>query len=271
MYSEEIWDKTSDGRKRMHQISNCECCRTTATIFFPLARGHKKREPFTKLQEKAAKSINMHHIKPLKKEVKRIGQEIYSSFNKVCEENLGQSFSSVLCQVPDANLQMKASSSERKKKNREVKRKFKKSIEEKWERNDVDSHLQQRISFKSREVQRFNQSFETIKDAQQRVTEAEHKEKRHSPKAIAGDLEELVNDFHTWTPGTPVNWTAKARQFNINKTGGDKIPKNVGQILKDYLKDQGLDITPFEREGAGICKIITLNKRFLHNFNSLTE
>ena len=243
----------------MHSISTCECCRTTTTVQFPVQHGHKnslkKREPFTQLNVTANKSIsksaNTSH-KPLVKEIKKIGQEIYKNFNKVCQENLGQSLADVLCHVPEAQLQKKVSPAERKKKNRNIKRKFKTNVEETWQQNDVNSHLEQRTSYRARNMQRFNQSFETPTDAKQRVAERKEKKvKSHSPKYIAGDLEELLDDFHTWTPGKPINWTAKARQFNIKKKGGQDTPQNAGQLLKTYLKNQGLNITPFEKEGAG--------------------
>ena len=122
-----------------------------------------------------------------------------------------------------------------------------------WQQNDVDSHLAQRTSFRGRNVQRLNQSFESVDDAQERVSQRkEDKEKSHSPKYITGDLEELLHDFKQWTPGTPVNWTAKAKEYNIRKRGSQDTPKNAGQILKAYLKNQGHDITPFDKGATGM-------------------
>ncbi|KAK3734075.1 hypothetical protein QZH41_019813 [Actinostola sp. cb2023] len=65
---------------------------------------------------------------PNRVELKEIGQTIFSNYNKICNENLGKSFSDILTLVPEAGLIKKQSPVERKKENRESKRKLKKKF-----------------------------------------------------------------------------------------------------------------------------------------------
>ncbi|KAK3748777.1 hypothetical protein QZH41_013522 [Actinostola sp. cb2023] len=90
------------------------------------------------------------------------------------------------------------------------------------------------------------QGFETKKSAKERMTKNPQKPaKSHYPKCLEGNLHQLLEDIHSW-PQEPVNWSEKARFYKLRKSGMNASPQNRGQILNDYLKQQGIDITPFE-------------------------
>ena len=183
---------------------------------------------------------------------------IFSTYEKTCKENLGKSFSEVLLAVPQLNLQKKQSPNERKKQRLEKQREFKTHVEAVWKENDVDSHLAQRASLASREKQRIYQSFETVQQAKTRLekTPPGMKERSHIPKEVIGNTEQLLEDVKNW-PHEPVCWSAKAKEYQIRGHTSDTTPTNGGQIIKEFLKSNGIDTTPFEPASGGIIIVIT--------------
>ena len=178
---------------------------------------------------------------------------IFSTYETTCKENLGKSFSDVLLAVPQLNLQKKQSPNERKKQRLEKQHEFKTYVEAVWKDNDVDSHLAQRASLALREKQRIYQSFETIQQAKARLekTPPGMKERSHIPKEVIGNTEKLLKDVKNW-PNEPVCWSAKAKEYQIRAHTSDTTPRNGGQIIKEFLKSNGIDTTPFEPASGGI-------------------
>ena len=76
------------------------------------------------------------------------------------------------------------------------------------------------------------------------------KERSHIPKEITGNTEWLLEDVKSW-PHEPVCWSAKARKYEIRGNANDTTPPNEGQIIKEFLKSKGVDITPFESIHSG--------------------
>lgn len=95
------------------------------------------------------------------------------------------------------------------------------------------------------------------RDASIRVNQQQNcgKTKSHTPKEITGNVEDLMKDVACWLPyqesQTPINWQAKAKQFSIRKESTDHSPPNAGQLLKEFLKSQGVDTAQFEQEPKG--------------------
>ena len=155
--------------------------------------------------------------------------------------------------VPQLNLQKKQSRNERKKQRLEKQREFKTYDEAVWKDSDVDSHLAQRASLASRGKQRIYQSFETIQQAKTRLekTPPAMKERSHIPKEVIGNTEQLRKDVENW-PHEPVCWSAKAKEYQIRGHTSDTTPPNGGQIIKEFLKSNGIDTTPFELASGDI-------------------
>lgn len=88
-----------------------------------------------------------------------------------------------------------------------------------------------------------NLFFETPKNAATRVQKQKElgKSKSHSPKFISGDLEDLMEDLPSWPD--KINWSEMARKFHIRKEGSEVQSQNAGQILKDNLVSQNVDIS----------------------------
>ena len=77
------------------------------------------------------------------------------------------------------------------------------------------------------------------------------KAKRHIPQFITGNVEELMKDVETWLPyentKTPINWCKKAKEYKIRKKRAETSPPNAGQLLKEYLKSRGVNVSKFEQ------------------------
>ena len=46
-------------------------------------------------------------------------------------------------------------------------------------------------------------------------------------------------------------WSAKAKEYHFKGKKNDSTPPNGGQILKEFLKSQEVDVTPFEKHSGG--------------------
>ena len=267
-FSASKWDKTPKFRKNVHSLKNCLCCQayhTPITAKFPEnknRKNNKKKSPFCDLTKKAQNTVPKK-AEPNKGELKQIANLIYTEYDKVCKENLGKSFTDVLVTLPQANLQVRESPNERRKKQRQRQRDVKSSIEQMWHSNDVDSHLAQRTSFSARTQQRLHQSFETIREAKERLekTPPSSKERSHCPSSIEGDLDKLEEDAKSWPVGVPINWSEKAIQYKIKGVNCNSTPQNAGQILKEYLRAKGVDIHMFDKEERGKPLIIRTDLR----------
>lgn len=93
--------------------------------------------------------------------------------------------------------------------------------------NDTEEHLSSRQSFRARQHHRLAQSFETVEQAAERArtTPPKIKERSHAPALgqITGDLDQLLADVKSWPNGT-INWSEKARIYNIRTKGQDSSP-----------------------------------------------
>lgn len=260
-YSPRKWASTSQARKLMHTLRECKCCSVFHPILvdsFPGTQKVKKLMPEPSfIQNKICKLTEPS--KPKREELTEIGQRIYSDLNKECQEKLGKSFSDILTLVPESGLAKKVSPVERKKKNRDIKRGTKRTIEEAWARTDVSSHLSQRVSFAARKKRRLQENFESKKDAANRVekeNQCEGKKKSHIPQHIVGNIEQLMIDVETWPLFTDnqkaINWSQKAREYNIRKKGAEESPPNAGQLLKEYLKSREINVAQYEEREKGL-------------------
>ena len=79
----------------------------------------------------------------------------------------------------------------------------------------------------------------------------------HTPRSISGNLDQLMADVKQWKE---VNWSAKARQYNICKEGESTPPPNAGQLLKEYLKKKGVSTEAFNQQKSKLLEIILFSQ-----------
>ena len=241
---------TQEG-KRSHSLSNCITCQKFNSSYqgtFPISkscRSHKSG-PLSEIRREA-KKLTRQGPKITNKRLKEIGQAIYSTFDERCKENFKKSFSEILALVPEAGLQKKLTPAEQKKVRRDQQRKMKKETENQMA-GDTSAHLILRQSYSARQKHRLAQTFETQEEAAERTRESlpQKRNRPHTPaiENIDGNLEQLLNDIESW-PDT-INWSEKAKDYNIRKKGADKVPTNGGQILKKFLAAKGIDLARFQ-------------------------
>ena len=88
--------------------------------------------------------------------------------------------------------------------------------------------------------------FETIDEAKRRVKNAPKRQKRsHVPSTVDGNLEQLMLDVNDWKT---VNWSEKAKEYQIRRKGANVPPPNAGQVLKEYLKSWGVNTNTFDQK-----------------------
>lgn len=259
MFAPKKWEDMSDVRKRMHSCKSCKYCADCHTIVHSKFPSNKKNhvsalknKPLLNIHSKANSLTRVKTVKPTKSDLKGIGENIFKTYEAHCKENLGCSFTDVILSIPPtmSGLQKRVSPTEIKKKKRDEQRKLKESLESVWKENDTNSHFALRQSFSSRQQQRLTTYFETTEQAEDRIQKTPpDRKKSHipSPSSVEGEFERLKEDIKSW-PKENVNWSEKAREYKIRKSSDQTTPPNAGQILKEYLKSQGIDTSQFEKE-----------------------
>lgn len=56
--------------------------------------------------------------------------------------------------------------------------------------------------------------------------------------------------MQSYSDDTEVNWSELARTYNVESKNG-KVPANGGQIVKEWLKSEGVDVDRFKRKYDG--------------------
>jgi len=180
------------------------------------------------------------------KQLKVLGQVIYSTYDEKCKENFGKSLTDILLLVPEAGLEKKLSPVEKRKLKRDQQRQMKNDVEKAMNENDTDLHLSSRQSYRGRQNHRLAQAFESREEATERarITPPKRKAKSHTTATenIIGDLDQLLSDIKSWPKGT-TKWSEK---YKIRMVGQDATPPNGGQMIKSFLHKKGVDISCYE-------------------------
>ena len=108
--------------------------------------------PLSELQTDSSKHTGQKIVpegllKTSNKQLKTVGQAIYSTYGEKCKENLGKSLSDILILVPETGLERKLSPVEKRKLKRNQQRKLKTDIENKMSESDTEEHLVSRQSY----------------------------------------------------------------------------------------------------------------------------
>ena len=94
--------------------------------------------------------------------------------------------------------------------------------------------------------------FESFEEAKLRHQEQGEYQKR-SPvghfKDMDWDQQALLEEVENYTDGTIVNWSELARHYQVKNKNG-QLAKNGGQIVQEYLKTKGVDVTKFIKRSS---------------------
>lgn len=254
---------TNETRKA-HSLTDCKACQlynSKSQATYPMKKMCRlgKGGPLSNITTDANKHTLLPEgsiIRATKKQLKSVGQEIYSTYDEKCKKNFGKTLSEILVLVPEAGLERKLSPVEKRKQKRNKLRHTKRDLENKvLIKNDTGVHLSSRDSYSARQQRRLAESFETLDEARERAikTSPKERERSHIPALgnIIGDIDQLLIDVKSWPHG-PVNWSEQARKYNIRHKGQDSSPSNTGQILKSFLQNtQGVNMAKFTNTQDG--------------------
>lgn len=59
----------------------------------------------------------------------------------------------------------------------------------------------------------------------------------------------LLEEVSGYASDVLVNWSDLARRYQVKNKNGE-LAKNGGQIVQEYLKSQGVDVSKFKKRGA---------------------
>ena len=143
-FSCEQWATLSQVRKKEHSFSNCKACyhsyadiQALFPVRSPLLKNKGKENPF-----RAAAEINSNMNKgackrPSKSTVTSAAREVFQKLNPTFEKWSGITMGEALSKVPEANLEVKKSKTEKKKIRRKLLRGAVKDVEAHWKETSL--------------------------------------------------------------------------------------------------------------------------------------
>lgn len=217
-FSSENWKKLSIAKKREHQLKSCKGCHqeySETQALFPIRSPRLKtfaqQNPFYMADDVAKKIKPAQGIKPRK--LQEATLKVYNAINNSFEKAFGTDFAQAQTKVNAIGVQKCLSKQEKKKELRNIYRTSKSTIENQWEKTDVDCLLQTRNSYARRQKERLLSSFESKEEATKRTTKRKtnekagaRKKKRHSPdpNKIPFDKETLLMEVNNMKDGEQV-------------------------------------------------------------------
>ena len=98
--------------------------------------------------------------------------------------------------------------------------------------------------------------FESFDEAKQRheikkqtVTTTTKKSPVGRIENMEWDKESLMEEVSGYEDDLPVNWSELARKFQVRNKSGE-LARNGGQIVQQYLKSEGVDVSRFRKTGS---------------------
>ena len=112
-----------------------------------------------------------------------------------------------------------------------------------------------RQSLAARKRERLAMCFESCEEAKRRNEQQAVKFTgvRKSPvgnvENMAWDKQALLEEVNGYSSDHVVNWSELARRYEVKNKNGE-FAKNGGQIVQEYLKSQGVDVSRLKKRGA---------------------
>jgi hypothetical protein len=163
---------------------------------------------------------------------KKFTRKALSELNTIYEQEASTSFTNVLVEDRSIGLERKKSQYEKKEK-RKIQRKFVAKVNESFAEKATITLLTEGESKRKYHRKRLAQSFATPENNPPQPK----RQKKHSPnfENVSWDTEKLENTLRNWPPSSPINWSAVAKEHNIE--GG-----NGGQVVKEFAAEKGISI-----------------------------
>lgn len=108
-----------------------------------------------------------------------------------------------------------------------------------------------RQSLAARQRERLAMCFESFEEAKLR-NQVQVSSQKKSPVGNLGniqwDKQALLEEVNGYTNGTVINWSELARRYEVKNKNGE-LAKNGGQIVQEYIRSQGVDVSKYKKRG----------------------
>lgn len=241
-FSQESLVKLTTQAKAMHSIQACKGCLRSFPLIQSKFPGNLKRdkENFAEASRKLLKRLKRESPIPLR-EAKKIALNVFESISDQFEESTGHSLTECLTSNPKSRLLARPTKQQQKLKRREQFRTSKQTIENDYKESSVSAVLATRTSKSQFNKIRIIQGYETP-------------EQQAQPKSHTPTMDNVVLTHHTEDqlisevesiPDGKINWSSLARKYGVRLANSDHELKNGGQVVKEYLKNKGVNVERF--------------------------
>ena len=229
------WIALTKQQQSQHSIQQCVGCATSYA-------SHQNQFPTFKTGQRtmvtSAKAMCSEYIGECNTgECGTITQHLLAGLEASYKETFGQSFTDVITKCPNAALQKRKTTVEKKREKRQLVRKCVQHIQDTLRTNDATMVLNEGLSLRTYNRIHLAQGFESAKMKNERANSNAGKKKTHSPSMeenVTWDTTAALNELKNWSEDKKINWSQVARQYNIPG-------KNRGQVLKEFARKNGLD------------------------------
>ena len=150
----------------------------------------------------------------------------------------------ILWPCPTAHCKRKRQSQSGRRERERLHKKNQEKMEETYAATRMNACLQNRISYNAWDRLVLQQGFETPSKMKARCHAAPQNRRRHSPSAPpAWNTDAVLQSVETWPAGKVMNWSKFAQDHSVPG-------KNRGQVVKEFLQQQGVDVLRLENRAA---------------------
>ncbi|XP_065683865.1 uncharacterized protein LOC105845122 [Hydra vulgaris] len=256
-FSFERWCLTKE-QKTNHGIKDCFGCQNDIKFKYLLSKFPNRCKSYQSVASKNGlkqKELMLNDITNtiITKLDKEYQKEFQTTFTKTCSRIL--------------NLKNKSTDEMRKQKKQK----------NQWKETSVVRTYGNNISLRTRNKHRLTASMEPFKQAEQRSYEFKEKvdkgvikPKKHvgSPHTYKDELNLCLEEVNLYKSGEKINYFSLARKYNIIDSAS-KIPRNGGQIVKEFLKENGVNISSLSEMKRSIGeKNVVIQRKKRNSFNA---
>ena len=177
------------------------------------------------------------------------GSKLLREANSISQAKFKKSIQQVIEETPKSRLASPTNSRARQTQKRQILREIKEVIQSDMNENADKLVLQNRLSWNRSEKVRKSQGLATKTRKRKGRRTGENREEQSAKKRRHGctssslniDKEQLMSEACTWQPDENINWSELGCRYGLHTA-------NRGQIIKEYLAEQGILIRQRERE-----------------------
>ena len=151
-FSNDAWNSLSMSLKQAHSLNSCKACDCSYSLemaTFPVrSRAIKRKNPVTKVMEEPIKKIKLSLQQTPTSTKKVLGRRILKELNPICNQSVGADLTQVLAATPEASVQTRKTSQERKRERRKQLTKVKTNLETHFADQDSRIVYGDRLSYR---------------------------------------------------------------------------------------------------------------------------